>query len=141
MAAYQRLLPHFDPEIDLSVIAWSFKVLRYPRLNQGAALDAADADLIIFTTHLCEESPVEIEKWIEAWIPQKRGQPGALIALLGAGRPASSRVCNYRLWVATGAGMGFLPQKIQPAKDGTSPLAGSNYSTDQMAFEGYGLND
>lgn len=45
MAAYRRLSPHFDREFDFSVIAWSFKVLRYARLNQEAVQDAANAAL------------------------------------------------------------------------------------------------
>jgi hypothetical protein len=129
------LLSQFGHEFDFQLSIWSFNALYCTKLNQDAVRDAIDATAIILAIDLGNELPVEIRKWIDAWVPKKIGQPALLIALLGPDRNLSA-ARDYLRNAAIRADMDFLVE-IQHSKNGNSPPLPPN----RLAFEGWGLNE
>jgi len=96
---------------------WLLTELRVPRLRAIAALDAAQADLLIVAVHHCEELPAELENWFEQWLAKKANRKTLLIALLDslhAGVSAGLR--TYLENIARKAHAEFLVQ----SEDGVS---------------------
>jgi hypothetical protein len=137
LEAYQILLSHVGHELCCRVTLWSFEILEKLR-DANAVHDAAEADAIIVATRRRRDLPAAIRDWVEAWIPQKRGQAAVLIALLDLA-PQQSRIRDFLKAAADSAGIDFLVQET-----GTEyPLWATQFGQPgcRLAPEGWGLND
>jgi len=95
---------------------WKFDVLGHAKLNQIAIEDALEADVIIVANARNSGLPAEARKWIDGWVPGKRGQTAALVALLdftGDQLTESAQAYAFLKEAATSADIDFLPQEIR----------------------------
>lgn len=140
--------------VELQSRMWKFDILRNPRLNEMAVGDAIEADVIIVANAPDTGLPDEVTRWIEAWVPQKRGQTAALVALLDfTGKDSRESANAYALLegAAANASIDFLPQKIRVPGSKLPPLPRVAHKlspppkADPIATrpppEGWGLND
>jgi hypothetical protein len=67
---------HEDPAFDFSW--WRIRHLKDPAVAQLAADVAARADLVFVSSSRAEPS-LELKKWVENWLSQRRGHDGALV--------------------------------------------------------------
>jgi len=70
---------------------WDLVELNRPEVFSEAVSAAAIADVLVISIHAGEQLPPPLCAWIDAWLPRRQRQDGALIALLGtaAGQPDS----------------------------------------------------
>src|SRR6185436_10810805 len=78
------LVAELGVDVQLRCSMWKFEVLRIPKLRRIAVSDAVEADVIVVATGSSGEVSAEVKQWIESWVPEKRGQTAALVALLQA---------------------------------------------------------
>lgn len=139
----------FGGDAEVRTGIWKFEVLANPELSRRAALEAAEADVVIVSTSRARELPVELTDWMESWLPQKRGQTAALVALLGvgaAGNASASSAGSYLKSAAEDASLEFIHREI-PAESSNRVLprmeaVGSTAElTVKPAPECWGLND
>jgi hypothetical protein len=108
-----ELQPEFEIFNQRSRI-WNFGELGYPETRDVAKAAAIGADLIIVSARSDAQLPAVITQWIESWLPEKVGQPTALIALLNRESASPERhrapqpVRDYLRRVARFAHMVFL---------------------------------
>jgi len=146
------LMAQVEEEIKFRTSMWKFGILQNPKLGELAVGDALEADVIIVAARGQQELPPQVKAWMETWVPQKRGQAVALIAILA--RPAEtegpSPVQAYLKQVAAGAQIDFLLQEIQTTEgqessQGFSPGAKTwplrSVAADYPASENWGLNE
>ncbi len=152
MDACKLLVSHLDGQIEFRSGMWKFDILRNAKLNQIAADDAAAADAIIVATSQSGELPVEVKRWVETWVPLKKGQACVLLALLESsaeGPATTSEVHEYLRHAAESAQIDFLPRSslgTEPAesRNVVSPAAAEKWAdrvVSRPAPEGWGLND
>ena len=67
---------HEDPPFDFSW--WRIRHLKDPAVAQLASQVAARADLVFVSSSRAEPS-MELKKWVEEWLPRRRGHDGALV--------------------------------------------------------------
>jgi hypothetical protein len=86
LARMSMALPSEDPNW-LHCSTWQFNDHMTPYEIEMAAEQAALADVIFIGTQESDKIPPVLEEWVGLWLPQKTGQPCALVALLeGDGR-------------------------------------------------------
>ena len=154
MDACKILLPQLGSAVEFRSGMWKFDLLRNAKLNQIAASDALDADLIIVATSQNADLPVEVKKWIEMWTARKRSRAAALVALLdftGEDVSGFSLAHDYLRKAAATAEMNFMSHSMDLAGSGSPVPAGHAYdsrtrlTSDRIvgrpAPEGWGLND
>jgi hypothetical protein len=140
--------------IELRSSMWKFDILRNARLNEIAVADAIEADVIIIANAPDAGLPDEVARWVQAWVPRKRGQTAALVALLDfTGKNPGESTQAYALLkrAATSARIDFLPQEIHGPDDAMPafppvplrqmPPARTDSVTNRPPPEGWGLND
>jgi hypothetical protein len=140
MDACKLLLSQLDGEADFRTLMWTFDSLRNVELNQMAADDAVDADVVIIASSRNADLPREMKQWIESWLPLKCGQTAVLVALMvlaNNGSNASAAARDYLKRAAAEAEIDFLFQIKHLDEDGTRL---SDCMT-PPAPEGWGLND
>lgn len=139
-------------EVQFRNSMWKFDILRSEKLNRIAIGDAIEADIIIVATTQPGDLPEQIKEWVESWVPEKRGQTAALLALMDFPPPEDgvpSLSYNYLEKAAANAGIDFLPQIVQPSGDQEPAWPGvaletsavSSRVVNRPAPEGWGLND
>jgi hypothetical protein len=76
----------------LAHASWSIAELDRPEFLSEAVSAAALADVLVVSIHAGEQLPSRLCGWIDAWLPRRQRQEGALIALMGvsAGQPDAS---------------------------------------------------
>lgn len=90
-----KLQGELQPEFDVRRDVWSYDVLHEPESRLRAAADAATAEIVIIAVRRTDSRlPRHVLKWIESWVPLKRGNSSALIGLIETdfeedGKPAS----------------------------------------------------
>ena len=154
MDACQFLGFQLGGTIELRSSMWKFDILRNDRLNEMAVEDAIEADVIIVANARDAGLPAEVAKWIEGWVPRKRGQTAALVALLdftGKDPRESAQACALLKGAATRASIDFLPHEIRAAGSGIpafppvplkkSPPARTDVVRNRPPPEAWGLND
>jgi hypothetical protein len=140
--------------VELRSSMWKFDILRNDRLKEIAVEDAIEADVIIVANAPDAGLPVDVARWIEAWVPRKRGQTAALVALLDfTGKDPRESAQAYALLksAAASASIDFLPQEIRvpgnripafpPAPLPHTPPPRTDAVPSQPPPEGWGLND
>jgi len=144
MDMYQQLLSRFGREFDFRISIWCFEVLQAPTLLEGSIYDAVTADAIIVATHRREDLPDGIKRWVEAWVPRKRGRKGMLIGLLDSAFEEGELlfgVQEYLETAAASAGIDFLVREIKPAQRRIPPVSLEDQPGCRLAPEGWGLNE
>jgi len=83
-----RMAAHFQGQIMMEAYVWNFALLRDTRLRDHAALQAAEANVIVVSPGEAHELPEHIRKWIEASLPHDRCQidADALVEKTGRNR-------------------------------------------------------
>jgi hypothetical protein len=140
--------------VELRSSMWKFDVLRSARLNQIALDEAAEADVIIVANARSAGLPEQVQKWVAEWVPRKRGQAAALVALVdftGEDKDQSALTYAFLKGAAIDAQIDFLAQEIRftgsqmpPVSDvppRKRPASAVDPSTDRPGFEGWGIND
>src|SRR5579871_2175717 len=105
MDSCQLLLSEFDNESDFHISVWRFDALEGTTTFEDAICNAIQADAIIVATYQ-RELPIGVRQWIDAWVPQKRGQKAALIAFLQSDYASSA--WHYLDEAAARAGLDFF---------------------------------
>lgn len=151
MDACKLLVSQLDGQVEFRSGMWKFDILRNAKLAQIAADDAAGADAIIVATSQSGVLPAEVRRWMETWIPLKRGQTAVLLALIeSSGDDIANEMAAYEYLrqAAASAEIDFLPQSFsaaQPAqmREAIPPRSGkwSERVVGRPAPEGWGLND
>jgi hypothetical protein len=107
------LMARLGDEFELRCNLWKFEVLRNSKLNELAAVEAMEADVIIVAAHGCTPLPAEVTAWVDAWLPGRGTHPAALIAVVDSTfqkQERSSATSDYLRSVAAAANMDFLTQ-------------------------------
>lgn len=102
-----------DAEFDCLWVA--FQGLENGELAKDAAVNAAKADLVIFSAHAGRELPDSVKQWIESWLPNKNLEETALAALVGLPTDDQRGITPIHVYlqdVAERGHMDFLPQII-----------------------------
>jgi len=119
------LMARLGDEFELRCNLWKFDVLRNSRLNELAAVEAMEADVIIVAAHGSTPLPAEVTAWVDAWLPGRGAHPAALIAVMDSTfqkQDRTSATSDYLRSVAAAANMDFLTQVTAfTAKDYPSP--------------------
>lgn len=88
--------------------------LSAPGVLAGAVSTALRADVVVVATHAAEGLPMAFYVWVDAWLPHRPQNAGALVALLGKRRnsaPSSGRVRDYLNAVAREGRLDFVIQE------------------------------
>ena len=151
--ACKLLVAQLGNEVRFRSSMWKFDVLEVAKLNRMATHDAVEADMIIVATAQNGELPGAVKVWVESWVPEKRGQTAALLALMDFSDVSELDGANlardYLQNAAAEAGIDFLQQSDQPMEQSwapptAGPLGNGTASlriTNRPAPEGWGLND
>lgn len=59
-----------------------FDLLGYPELHYWAAREAAQADLVVLSSHGKTELPEAVKSWLDLWLCRRGDRPSALVASL-----------------------------------------------------------
>ena len=130
-------------ETDCEISWWRFSYLRDPELATQAAAAAAQASMILFSTHAGNGLPTHVRDWIELWVTRKATQPSALAALIGMVGDAQqglTPIHYYLQTVASRARMDFMPHAAIPlsvAQYGGSESAPKNDAGSAQAGDGF----
>jgi hypothetical protein len=153
MDACKLLVSQLGNEVHLRSSMWKFEVLEVTKLNRIATHDAIEADMIIVATARNGDLPGPVKAWVESWVPEKRGQTAALLALMvftdGNELDGTNPTRTYLRSAATAAGIDFLQQSDSSSEERwKSPTAAALGGTvvplrlvSRPAPEGWGLND
>lgn len=102
----------------LDIRLWWMGSLTQRDILRRAAQAATQADVLAIALRAAEELPVALGEWIDAWLPRRGGQSGALVALIdrpGESFFSSSRTNEYLQAVALQAGLEFMLQEREVA--------------------------
>jgi hypothetical protein len=99
---------HEDPPFDFSW--WRIRHLKDPAVAQLASQVAARADLVFVSSSRAEPS-IELKKWVEDWLPRRRGHDGALVTWVNRSSrgEAETQLELYLRSVAKEGQLDFLP--------------------------------
>jgi hypothetical protein len=100
---------------------WRMSDLSEPGVLAGAVSTAMRADVIVVAVRTGEGLPLPFYVWVNAWLPHRGPQMGALVALLGGGTDRSlhrARVRDYLQMVARQSKLDFLPEERELPDDG-----------------------
>jgi len=93
---------------------WRMSDLSEPGVLAGAVSTAMRADVLVVAVRTGEGLPLPFYVWVNAWLPHRGPQTGALVALLGIGgqrSPHQERVRDYLQMVARQCKLDFLPEE------------------------------
>jgi len=79
---YEQIIKALGHEFNFSVSLWKFDILNVTRLSALASFDAANADMLIISTHGGYDLPSAVKSCVREGLQQKRLAPAALVALL-----------------------------------------------------------
>ena len=115
--------------------SWSISHLIELRAFAGAVQAAAAAEVVVVAVRSAGDLPLMLRAWIDAWMAERAGRAGALVAVIGL--PAqpdaqSNRAYQHLEVVARQAGLDFLPQERKlpeetlalPTRGGITSAAG-----------------
>lgn len=96
-------------------------LMRTERFADGlAALAAADA--IVISLHAAERLPAVFYLWVNLWLLDRCGRPGALIALVGRPEEPNSGSVETRRYFHAVAAQGTLELFIQEGEPSGTPM-------------------
>jgi len=94
--------------------AWGLGGLAEVIAFENAVQAAAAADVLVISVCAAGDLPLILRVWIDAWMPERAGRAGALVALIGLpSRPDASCSPTHQYFraVARQAGLDFLPRE------------------------------
>ena len=154
MDTCKHLMSQLEGDVEFRTSMWKFDLLRNIKLSQIAASDAIEADVIIIAASQNSDLTNEVKAWMESWIPAKRGQSAALVALLDFTNEDMRNSClahSFLKNAAATAGMDFIARGIQFTDQSASSVAGvlgevekptyTEHVVGRPAPECWGLND
>jgi hypothetical protein len=109
----QRAIRLLGPS-GVSVARWTVGALRDPGVLRDAAEAAIEADMLVVSVCAAAELPLDLNRWIDSWLPYRRRQDGALVAVIGVPQAPSAyprRIRGYLHDVAGLAHLSFLSQE------------------------------
>jgi len=121
MRSCQYLIERLGHQFEVLTDLWKFDLLRMPRLRDIAAQDAAQADVVMISTHGCGELPSEVKSWITA-LSEADSCRKALVVLLDAEEQSTtekSQVHSFLQRIAGDMDMDFFVQRSSVAKPQT----------------------
>jgi len=83
LSVCDELVQQFWAEVDFEITWWRESYLADPDIAMAAAESAANADLIVFSTHAQGELSAAIITWVETWLDKRQEREGALVGLIG----------------------------------------------------------
>jgi hypothetical protein len=110
---YEFLVENLGHDCRFTNQMWKFDVLRIPKLREMAAKDAADADIIIVSSHGDDDLPAEVKQWIDMWVGE-RGNALALVALFDRAEDRREKARSVRAYLAQVARQGRMEFFAQP---------------------------
>ena len=125
----ERLSKQLNPDTEMNVDLWKFDLLAHTSMQERAARDAADADMLIVSADANTKLPVHVRSWLERLLPvvERPEARRALVALLAADREhrvtwEAEDVRDYLQHVAAEQGMDFFC-KNDPAPSKADDIA------------------
>jgi len=100
----RELLAKVVGEAALSCTEWEIGALRQRGVFADGVAALASADLIVMAVHDATRFPAEFYLWVNLWLQQRFGLPGALVVLLGTSGdwgPAHNETRSYLHAVAS----------------------------------------
>ncbi len=142
IATYSNLVLRLGHEFQFRANMWKFDVLQHPKLQDMAASDALEAEVIIISTHGEGDLPDGVKDWIRRWVGPKIKKPRALIALsdppeVGVVTPGSIRA--YLRQVAREGKMDFFARPGEPANHARLNAKSGSGRTARPAFSFEGI--
>ena len=110
-------------EGDICHQSWLINNLTAARTFTDAVEAAAKADVLIVAVRDAGELPAKLCAWIDAWVPQRFGRPGALVAVIGVPSEPDNQyglVHQYLDSVTRKAGLDFLPRERKLPKESSA---------------------
>ncbi len=130
-AACDFLVQRFWTEIEFEFFWWRMEYLDAPELGEHAAVNAADADILVFAiTCLPKQS------WFDRWLALRSSRDGLLLQLnelASSQSPAELGVTNYLQEIVMRSKMDFIsaslhrPDELLPDPADTSHLFGTDF--------------
>jgi len=80
---------------------WNLEDLRQPGVLAGAVSKAMRADMIVIAVSASEGLPLPFYFWVNAWLPHRSSNAGALVALLGAPVPRTTESGRLKKFLRT----------------------------------------
>lgn len=121
---------------------WKLSDLGKSVVFADAVLDALQADVIVVSIHSAAELPDDLCVWIEAWLPHRSPQAGALVALLGVPETPfalSSLAQQHLRAVARRGGLDLLLEErnlpVEPLTFSSGPTFESHHQGNPPAQE------
>jgi len=93
---------------------WTVGALHEPGALKDAILAAIEADILVVSVSAAGEMPLDVNRWIDLWLPRRAQRAGALVAVIGVPQQASAasaRIRDYLRDVASLARLDFLLQE------------------------------
>jgi hypothetical protein len=97
----------FRDDLEFQFDWWRFKYLADPAIAMEAAQSAAQADLILLAAQ-SPELPVDVQRWFEGWLPNRRAGGGALVLVEPSPKGASQSLPAYLRLTARRARLDYL---------------------------------
>ena len=135
---------------------WKVEELPQPAILPAAIEAATRADVLIVSVYASQKMPRGLYSWIDAWLPLRQQQPGALVALISRkGGAPSANILMYLQAVAQLSGLDFLPREhealqlpdpapalITPQPEhATTQVVSHNFSDALEAHKQWGINE
>jgi hypothetical protein len=103
---------------------WDISRLNDPEVLKDAVLTTMQADVILISIYNTKELPVDLCVWIDAWLPRRSLQTGALIALISVPGQTSAQLEHARGYLRAVARKGRLDFLLRERK---LPVASRGY--------------
>ena len=124
MSVCDGLVQQFWTEVEFEISWWRENYLADSAIARQAGAAAANADLIVFSTHAGGELTAGTTAWIETWLDTRKTREGALIGLIGT---ADDSIANtdlkhrYLNQIAERGGLDYLssvlPNPVRELED------------------------
>jgi hypothetical protein len=110
-----QLVQRFWNQYEFDISWWPGSQLLEQEAAQQAGQRASEADLVIFGVPADGVLPLEVQKWVEGWVPERGEREGALVGLVvqEAQSMETAEAHKFLRQVAHRAGMDYLTQVPQ----------------------------
>lgn len=83
LSIVNRLFPGWGQSPSFSTQnVWKFDLLEIAKFRDMAATEAAEADMVVISTHDPKSLPTAVKRWMELWTDKRRENSGALVVLI-----------------------------------------------------------
>ena len=76
-----RLARALGSQLAMNITMWKFDMLELDKLQDMAANDAAEADIILISTGGAGELSPGVQQWVELWLSRKQRESSAFVSL------------------------------------------------------------